>query len=71
MSTYNVFNIVCRCNEIVMKSTNDGVAKIRSKILLLRDNKAYAVCKSCNQEVQVPLTIDREAVLGPRLILSK
>lgn len=41
-----------------MLKSRDGEAKIRSKVLVFRDDKAYAVCKGCNTEVQVPLKID-------------
>lgn len=71
-----VTTIACACDEIIVKSEN-GVAKIRAKILVVRDNKVFAVCKSCNTEVQVPLVpaaIKLElpaTAAGPPLILSK
>lgn len=64
----NQRNIVCICDEIIMKSDNH-VGKIRSKVLILRGNDVYAVCKSCGIEVQVPLTV--KPMSGPPLILSK
>ncbi len=40
-----------------MKSQGAEV-KIRNKVLVFRDDKAYIVCKGCDAEVQVPLKID-------------
>lgn len=62
-------DIVCSCDEIIVKSDR-GVTKIRSKILLLRDNKAFAVCKGCGTEVQIPITKAVVPPSGPRLILK-
>lgn len=62
-------DIVCACSEVVMKSVGK-TTKVRSKILLIKDNCAYAVCKSCGTEVSVPLELkERLPVPGPRLIL--
>jgi hypothetical protein len=58
--------IVCRCDEIIAKS-EAGVTKIRSKILLVKANGVWAVCKGCGVEVPVPL-ISTES--GPPLILK-
>lgn len=66
-------NIVCKCSEIIAKS-DAGVMKIRSKILLVRDDSVAAVCKSCGMEVTVPLkksVIDIINPAGPPLILTK
>lgn len=67
-------HIVCRCAEIIMKSEG-GISKIRSKIMILRNNNTYAVCKSCGTEVQVPLKISpidqSTQSIGPPLILRK
>lgn len=62
-------SIVCRCSEIILKSES-SVAKIRSKIMIMRDDGVYAVCKSCNAEVAVPLVRVIPDV-GPPLILRK
>lgn len=64
-------NITCPCSEIIMKS-EPGVSKIRSKILILKDNSAYAICKSCGFEVKVPLKIDDSFDnYGPDLVLEE
>lgn len=67
-----VSQIICPCNEIIMKSDN-GTEKIRSKILLLKEGKAYAVCKSCNREVEVPLKRSNPVEIqgSPALILTR
>jgi hypothetical protein len=67
-------DIICRCTEIIAKSEK-GVMKIRSKIVLVRDNGVAAVCKSCGVEVPVPLQkslIEPPAPLpDPPLLLMK
>lgn len=68
----NPTNIVCVCDEIILKSEG-GVSKIRAKIMIVRNSSVYAVCKSCGIEVAVPLApsatpLDRS---GPPLILRK
>lgn len=62
-------NIACPCSEIIMKSDN-GVAKIRSKILIVKGNSVCAVCKSCGFEVPVPLRLDTTDA-GPDLIIEE
>ena len=67
MSIY--INIACPCSEVIMKSENN-TSKIRSKILILKDNGAYAICKSCGYEVKVPLKLDIPDA-GPDLIIEE
>lgn len=50
--------IHCSCGEVIVKSGSD--TKIRSKILVCKDDGAYAVCKSCDAEVKVPLQLDTD-----------
>lgn len=61
-------DVICRCSEVIMKSEN-GVAKIRSKIVLVKSNQTFAVCKSCGMEVELPLQPSPPA--GPPLILRR
>jgi ribosomal protein S27E len=63
-------NIIYNCSEVILKSEN-GTAKIRSKIMIVRDNSVYAVCKSCGTEVSLPLTPTPMVETGPPLILRK
>ena len=58
-------SIVCKCSEIIMKSQGE-TDKIRAKILLVKGDGVFAVCKKCGDEVQVPLVKS-----GPPLILHK
>jgi hypothetical protein len=53
-----------------MKS-NNFESKIRSKILIIRDDLVLAVCKGCGAEVEVPLRKSAAPRSGPPLILSK
>jgi hypothetical protein len=50
--------LVCSCGEVLVKSQEDTI-KLRSKILIFRDGKAFAVCKGCNKEYPVPVQIDQ------------
>jgi len=52
--------ISCRCGEVILKSL-DVDTKVRGvKVVVFRDDGAYAVCKSCNAEVKIPLRIDTD-----------
>ena len=51
--------IFCTCGEVIVKSL-DNDAKVRAKIILFREDQAYAVCKSCNTEVKIPLRLDTD-----------
>lgn len=62
------------CGEVIIK--DDGhEAKIRSKVLLIKGNNAFAVCKRCGTDVSVPLQLDHAVMKSlrsnPRLFLSK
>lgn len=50
-----------------------GESKIRSKVIVVRDDKVYAVCKGCDSEVQIPLSFNQNALntRNPALILGK
>jgi ribosomal protein S27E len=50
--------LLCSCGEVVVKAVN-GVTKVRAKILVFHNNKAYAVCKGCGREVQAPVALNR------------
>ncbi len=64
--------LTCSCSEVIIKAQG-GVEKIRAKVLLIKANKAYAVCKKCNAEVLLPLTKSDPVAteVGPRLYLDK
>jgi ribosomal protein S27E len=50
--------IICNhCNEVVIKSMN-GEAKLRSKVVIFRDDQAFAICKGCNSELPIPVKLD-------------
>lgn len=51
--------INCSCGEVIVKSLGTDT-KIRAKILVFKDDSAFAVCKSCDSEVKVPLQLDSD-----------
>lgn len=59
--------VTCICSEVVVKSDR-GISKIRSKVVLVRQNQVFAVCKSCGMEVQIPLAPTESS--SPNLELS-
>jgi hypothetical protein len=65
----------CPCSEVIIKATGAGGGKVRGKVVILRTDGVYAVCKSCDSEVKLPLTWTRSlqpAVdTGPPLYLDK
>lgn len=67
------FLLTCKCDEVIVKALN-GTTKIRSKILIVKGNQTFAVCKKCGAEVRVPLLLDyvtlQKAVQSnPKLLL--
>lgn len=50
--------ILCRCGEVLVKGLDADVKIRATKIILFKDNVAFAVCKSCNTEVPLPLKLD-------------
>lgn len=40
-----------------MDRTGDGGYKLRTRMLLFRDEKAIALCPSCKSEVDVPVAL--------------
>jgi len=77
MKPFFTSDIVCACSEVVMKSMRDDsgcVRKIRSKILIIKGNDTYAVCRSCGTEVAVPLELKLENISDykqPALLLRR
>jgi hypothetical protein len=65
--------LICRCGEVLVKAT-DGEIKLRSKIVVFRGGRALAVCKGCNAELPIPVTLDQEELLqkskNPRLFIT-
>lgn len=47
-----------KCGEIVLKSMADDSAKLRAKVIVFRDDSAFAICKGCGTELQIPVAID-------------
>lgn len=54
-----MMHIHCPCGEVLVKS-NAGEVKIRAKILVFKEDKAFAVCKSCGNENQVPVLVNND-----------
>ncbi len=62
-----------KCSEVIIKSLGKSV-KVRGKVLIFRDDKAYTVCKGCGVDVEVPLKIDLDALPispTPQLYIKK
>lgn len=49
--------INCTCGQQMVKSV-EGRTKIVAKIVVITDDRTFAVCKSCDKEVAVPLILD-------------
>jgi len=49
----------CSCGEVIVKSLGPDT-KVRAKVLVFKNDTAYAVCKSCDTEVEVPLQLNTE-----------
>lgn len=59
------------CPEVMVKSQGD-VTKIRPKILIIKEDGTYGVCKGCSSEVKLPMTItlEKEKVTHPPLFIK-
>jgi len=49
--------VTCTCGQVIVKSV-DGKTKVSSKVLILTETGAVAVCKSCSNEIPVPVNLD-------------
>lgn len=63
----------CSCSEIIMKARPSGDRVVRAKVVIVKGNQVFAVCKGCNQEVVLPLkdATKTQSDLGPKLYLDK
>lgn len=58
------FGLCCtKCGELLVKSMPDGSHKVRSKILVFKEEGTFAVCKGCNTDIKVPITLDTDEVV--------
>lgn len=57
----SVFLACSKCNEMVIKSVN-GELKMRTKILLVSDTAARAVCRGCGEEIPIPVKLDTDMI---------
>ena len=59
-------NALCcsRCNDVVLKSFSNGELKLRSKVIVFNESGAFAVCKGCNTEIPIPITLDTTLMKG-------
>ena len=55
--------ITCQCGEMLLKSDDDAV-KLRSKIIIFKNNNAYAICKKCSREHKIPISLNRELLFS-------
>jgi hypothetical protein len=66
----NIKNHSCLCGELLIKSTTDGL-KIRGKLIIVEDGITKSVCKSCNAEVVLPISIQPSAVVLEKSLPKK
>lgn len=65
--------LFCSCGEVLVKSFN-GTTKVRSKVVIFRDDNAYVVCKGCNAEIPIPISLNKIQLLksinkNPKLLV--
>lgn len=51
-----------KCSQFLLRKSQDGNYRISAKALVFNEDGEcmYAVCKSCNTEVSLPLSIDEQ-----------
>ena len=68
--------LVCACSEVVMKSRG-AEEVVRAKVVIIKGNQVFAVCKRCSTEVPLPLekaelpAAPTAVDMGPTLLLKK
>jgi hypothetical protein len=63
----------CKCGELLVKSSPDGVTKVRGKIMLFKGDQGFVVCKGCGAETQIPVKLDSTELQAksPKLYVAK
>ena len=46
------------CGRVLLETNNEGVKKLRSRMLLFEADGTKAICPSCKTKVCVPVTLD-------------
>ena len=63
-----------KCGEVIVKD-NGFETKIRNRVLLVKSDAVYAVCKGCGTENAVPLVTDQSLMKSirsnPKLFIAK
>jgi predicted RNA-binding Zn-ribbon protein involved in translation (DUF1610 family) len=54
-----------KCGKHIMDTNEDGTKRLRSKVILFRDDGAVAVCPACKAEIPVPLTLNAPGISTP------
>lgn len=49
--------LCAKCDEVIVKS-NGSSTKIRSKVIIIRDDSTFAVCKGCGTDLELPVTLE-------------
>jgi uncharacterized C2H2 Zn-finger protein len=66
-------NFTCPyCDSIIIKCNVDYI-KILNKTIIFRNNSCFSVCKGCNKEISIPLTIDKTSLKRahqPKLVVN-
>lgn len=60
------------CNSIIIKCNADYI-KIMNKTVIFRNNKGFSVCKGCNREIEIPISINIKSLRKPpqpKLVVS-
>ncbi len=60
-----------KCSEVILKGLGSS-AKIRGKLIVVKEGKVFSICKGCGEEVLVPLTMDTGVITkNPALFINK
>jgi len=61
----------CKCGEVLV-TLIDNVTKIRSKVIIFKDNQSFVVCKGCGMELPISMSFDSEILTknnNPKLFI--
>jgi RNase P subunit RPR2 len=62
------------CEEVIVKDAG-SMAKIRGRVILIKGENIFAVCKGCGAEIRVPLQLDlalmKSLRSNPKLFITK
>ncbi len=49
------------CKKTIIVQDDNGIRKLRSRVLLFEENKTIAICPQCKTRMEVPVILEEKA----------